>query len=95
MKTLLAILKLLWQLFFPPKKVSIVPSLPTDPITGALDVAAIAGELGITTIQVLNSPEMVAGRYNVSVQHAKDLIAKHNADAMKTGDVTEVDKDLA
>lgn len=100
MKTLLAILKIIWQIFFPPappplKPVNIgLPSLPTNPVDGSLDVAIIAGELGITAAQVLNSPEMIAGRYSVEVQKVKDAIQLHNQQAMKTGNGDAVNADL-
>lgn len=94
MKPFLAILKALWQIFFPPKKVGLFPSLPTDPVTGALDVLAVAGQLGISAVQVLDSPEFIAARYNVETQKVKDAIQLHNQQAMKTGNGDAVNADL-
>jgi hypothetical protein len=36
---------------------SLVPKLPTDPLTGALDVAAAALQMGLTVEEFVNTPE--------------------------------------
>lgn len=96
MKLLWAIIEWILDLFVVPKPKPVLglPSLPTDPVSGALDVAAVAGELGITAIQVLDSPEMIAGRYAVSLQKVKDAIQLHNQQAMATGKGDDVNRDL-
>jgi len=43
----------------------------------------------------LNSPEMIQSRKNVEIQKIKDKNARDADQALKTGDLTEVDKDLS
>lgn len=60
MNRLLEILAWLIQKWIGVPKVSNVPSLPTDPVTGALDVAELALQAGLTIEGYKNTPEYLA-----------------------------------
>lgn len=68
-----------------------VPKLPSDPVTGIADVIA-EGEV---LVHDQNGPQMIQGRVNAEVQAEKDKIARDEAEALRTGDTTEIDKDLS
>lgn len=77
MKVLLEVLIALWNLLFK-KPVNIIPQLPTDPITGALDFAAAAAQAvaeGLAMEQYLNTPAMVA---SVTAQNRQDAVDAFN-----------------
>lgn len=75
----------------------------SDPITIGVtsDVGAVANfltecaKVGLDLVDLFNSPQMIQSRINAEVQAEKDKLAKDAADALKTGKMGAVDKDLS
>lgn len=65
------------------------------------DIGAVAGAVGegaklaTTILTEENSPQMIQGRENAALQKAKDKNAKDADEALRTGNLTEVEKDLS
>ena len=79
--------------------VDITISPPSDPIssivTAGLNLAGGTVKLSDDILNIINSPEQVAARANVSLQEAKDALALHNKQAMATGQGDQVNRDLS
>jgi hypothetical protein len=77
--------------------------MSADPLTLGItsDVGAVANfltecaKVGLSIEELFNSPQMIQARLNIQEQAAKDKIAKDEAEALKTGVSTEIDKDLS
>ena len=67
-----------------------VPSLPGEQFAAA---AAALFKLGDTIFATLNSKEMLALRQSQDIQAALEAMDQDLADAKKTGDISQIDKD--
>jgi hypothetical protein len=73
----------------------------TETIAVTTDFGSVANALAAafkafdTLETIFNSPQMVQARKNVAVQAALDKLAQDATDALKTGDMTQVQKDLS
>lgn len=77
-----------------PSATSLGVSVSTDVGDVAIALASLF-KFSDDLLAILNSPAMLVARRNVDVQKALDQIARNATEALKTGDVSEVDKDLS
>lgn len=82
--------------FLTPKPAVIIPSVSATTDVGAVanavkEIATVADDV----IKAENTPQMVQGRLNAEEQTEKDRIAKDSQEALKTGDLDQVNKDLS
>jgi hypothetical protein len=70
-------------------------SIPTPALPGEQYAAALAAmfKFGDTLVTILNSPAMIAARNSADVQTALSKMDSDLAEARKTGDLSEIDKE--
>lgn len=98
MRSILAALLRIWANWISPMATD-----PADPLTLSVtsDVGAVANfldacvKVGLNILAVWDSPQMVQARANVAKQAAIDQNATDADSALKTGDMTQVGKDLS
>lgn len=68
---------------------------PTPLITAGITAAGEIIKLTTTELAALNSPAAIQGRKNVALQADRDRADQDAASALKSGNASEVNKDLA